>query len=110
MHRILALAVVATFMLTLPNGAYAAAPCVDVEKASVRDIQSSLQGAGPKVAKAIVDYRKRQRAAATKAGKRTWNFKNWKTLLRVPGLGPSFCKNNVAKVCFSGKVQRNCPK
>ena len=110
MKQIMIATLVAAFALGTPIVASAAPPCVDVEKASAKDIQNNLNGAGEKVAKAIVTYRKAQRSAATKAGRKTWNFNNWKTLLKVSGIGHAFCEKNIAKVCFSGKVQKRCPK
>jgi DNA uptake protein ComE-like DNA-binding protein len=109
MNRTLCVFVVSISLLA-STGAFAASPCVDIETATAKAIQAGLKGAGPKVAKSIVNYRKAQRAAATKTGRKTWNFKNWKTLLKVPGLGPKFCQDNVATVCFKGKVQKSCPK
>ena len=87
-------------------------PCLNIDKASAKDIEKHLQGAGPAKAKAIVVHRAAARTAATKAGKKTWNFNNWKTLLKVKGLGPKFCEENVGKVCFGDKTtpQKTCPK
>jgi len=89
-----------------------AAPCLNIDKASAKQIQKELKGAGLIKAKAIIAHRAAKRAAATKSGKAVWNFKNWKTLLTVPGLGPKFCADNVGKVCFADKVkpQKTCPK
>ncbi len=100
--------------LLFTGTAYAAdgaTKCVNVDSATAKDLQQ-LQGAGDKVAKAIISHRKVKRAAATKAKKKKWNFKNWKTLLAVKGLGPKFCADNVAIVCFGDKgvVQKKCPK
>jgi len=105
-----ALALVAS-LLILPAAACAGNPkCVDVETATAKQLQAGLKGAGAKVSKAIIAFRKAQRTAATKAGKKTWTFKNWKTLMKVKGLGPKFCADNVSKVCFAGKIQKTCPK
>jgi len=84
---------------------------VNVDSATAKDLQQ-LRGAGDTVAKAIIAHRAAQRAAATKAKKKKWNFKNWKTLLTVKGLGPKFCADNLAHVCFAGKTapQKACPK
>ena len=88
--------------------AFAADKCVDVETASAKALEG-LKGVGPKIAAAIIKYRKDNRTAATKAKKPTWNFRNWATLMKVPGVGPKICADNVATVCFSGKVQKTCP-
>lgn len=106
-HAVVGLLVVAGLMAGTPN---ARAACIDVEKASAKELQA-LKGVGPAVAKAIVDYRKKMRTASTnaKAKRAVWNFKNWKTLLAVKGVGPELCANNVATLCFSGKVQKACP-
>ena len=84
------------------------AACVDVEKASAVQLQK-LKGVGPALSKKIVNHRKAARTKATKAKKGTWNFKNWATLLKVPGVGPQICKDNIKLVCFNGKVQKACP-
>ena len=102
------------FALAIPTMAFAdtpptAAACVDVDKGSAKDLQT-LKGIGPKIAKAIIDYRKKERTAATKDGRKTWNFRNWKTLMKVPGVGPKTCESLRAQLCFSGKVQKSCPK
>ena len=101
----------AFFGLMFAGAAYAA-PCLNIDKATAADVEKSLKGAGAAKAKAIIAYRAVQRTAATKAGKKTWNFNNWKTLLKVKGLGPKFCADNVGKVCFGDKTtpQKNCPK
>ncbi len=99
------LAALATLLLAAP----AEAKCVDVEQASAKKIQA-LKGVGAKIAKAIINYRKKMRTAATKAKKKKWNFRNWATLMKVKGVGPKICKDNVAVVCFNGKVQKACPK
>ena len=100
--------------LVAPTTALATAPptaaaCVDVDKASAKALQV-LKGIGPKIAKAIIDYRKKERTAATKDGRKTWNFRNWKTLMKVSGVGPKTCEALRAQVCFGGKVQKACPK
>ena len=86
-----------------------AAKCLDVETASAKDLQT-LKGVGEVIAKEIINFRKAKRAAATKDGKAKWMFRNWATLYHVKGVGPKICADNVAKVCFSGKVQKTCPK
>ena len=98
---------VALAMLLL--AAPAEAKCVDVEKASAKQLQV-LKGVGAKIAKAIINYRKKMRTAATKAKKKKWNFRNWATLMKVKGVGPKICKDNVKVLCFSGKVQKACPR
>ena len=109
MKRLFAILSVLAF-LSVSTAVFAAAPkCIDVETASAKQLEG-LDGIAASKAKAVIDYRKKMRTAATKAGKKTWNFKNWATLLKVPGLGPSTCQKNVTKVCFSGKVQKTCPK
>ena len=86
----------------------AEAGCIDVETFSAKQLES-MKGVGPALSKAIVDYRKAQRTAATKAGKAKWNFKNWATLMKVKGISAQICADNIGKVCFSGKVQKSCP-
>jgi DNA uptake protein ComE-like DNA-binding protein len=109
MKRML-IALVALLVLVLPSGAgFAADKCVDVEEASAKELQA-LKGVGEVIAKRIVDYRKQERTAATKAKKGKWLFKNWATLMKVDGVGPKICADNLAAVCFSGKVQKSCPK
>ena len=67
------------------------AKCLDVEKASAKELQV-LKGVGGKIAKAIINYRKKMRTAATKAKKKKkWNFRNWATLMKVKGVGPKIC-------------------
>ena len=46
----------------------------------------------------------------TKAKKKKWNFNNWATLYQVPGVSEQICKDNKDKLCFSGKLQKTCPK
>ncbi len=84
-------------------------PCVDVETTSAKDLAAKLDGVGEAKAKAIITYRATHRTANTKAGKKKWNFNNWATLMKVPGIGHAICTKNIAKVCFSGKVQKACP-
>jgi DNA uptake protein ComE-like DNA-binding protein len=109
MKRIL-LALFAMSLFVLAGGAgLAADKCVDVEEASAKELQE-LKGVGEVIAKRIVDYRKKERAAATKAGKGKWLFKNWATLMKVDGVGPKICADNLATLCFSGKPQKSCPK
>jgi DNA uptake protein ComE-like DNA-binding protein len=84
-------------------------PCLDVEEASAKDL-TSLKGVGDVLAKRIIDYRQLQRTAATKGGKPKWMFRNWATLMKVQGIGPKICEDNRERVCFSGKVQKTCPK
>jgi DNA uptake protein ComE-like DNA-binding protein len=100
---------IAGLFLTTPAFAQDAAPaCVDVEKASAKDLEA-LKGVGPALSKRIIDHRKAERTKATKEGRKTWNFQNWATLMKVEGVAAQICKDNVAKVCFSGKVQKTCP-
>ena len=86
--------------------------CLNIDNASAKEIAEHLKGAGPAKAKAIIAYRAAARAAATKEGRKTWNFKNWATLLKVKGIGAEFCANNIEKVCFGNKTtpQKTCPK
>lgn len=96
--------------LLLSSTAMAQKPaCVDVEKASAKDL-SKLDGVGDKLSKAIINYRKAERTKATRAKKKKWMFNNWATLLKVPGIGPAVCKKNISRVCFGGKVQKACPR
>ena len=88
--------------------AEAPAACVDVDSASAKDLES-LKGVGPVMSKRIIDYRKNERTAATKDGRKTWNFDNWATLMRVEGVGQQICADNIAQVCFGSKVQKACP-
>jgi competence protein ComEA len=83
--------------------------CIDVEEASAKQLQA-LNGVGEVLAKRIIDYRQQQRTAATKAGKPKWMFKNWATLIKVEGVGPKICEDNLALVCFGGKVEKSCPR
>ena len=88
-----------------------AKPCVNVDKASAKELLA-LKGVGDKTAKAIIEYRKKMRAQATKAKKKGWNFNNWKTLLAVKGMHHKICTDNVKTVCFGSKTvpQKSCPK
>lgn len=86
----------------------AGAPCIDVDNASAKDIEG-LKGVGPVMSKRIIDYRKSERTSATKDGRQTWNYGNWATLMKVDGVSQQICTNNVAQVCFGGKVQKACP-
>ena len=81
---------------------------VDVESAAVKEL-SSLKGVGPATANAIIDYRKKMRAANTKSGKKTWNFHNWATLMKVNGVGPQICQDNIETTCSKGKIQKKRP-
>jgi competence protein ComEA len=104
------IAVVLAVILGFAVSAMAGGPkCIDVETATAKQLQD-LKGVGPALAKAIVDYRKKERTAATKAKKAKWNFRNWATVLKVKGVGAQVCKDNLAKVCFGKKVQKTCPK
>jgi len=96
-------------LAAVPAPTSAGSACVDVETASAKQLQT-LKSVGEKTATSIVQYRAKQRSAATKAGKSTWNFRNWATLMKVSGVSNSICAANVASVCFSGKVQKSCPK
>ena len=96
-------------MLVIPVTVSAGACKVDVNKASAKQL-TTLKGIGPSLAKKIVAYRQAKRTAATKKGKKTWNFNNWKTLMAVPGVSKQICKNNLTHVCFNGKAQKACPK
>lgn len=103
---ILTLGLLAAVGMSTP--AMAADKCIDVEKASAKNLEK-LKGVGPALAKKIVDYRKSMRLKATKAKKKAWNFRNWKTLMKVPGVGPKLCKDNLKTLCFGGKLQKTCP-
>ena len=109
MKKLITLTLAAALMLCWGVAQAKPAPCVDVEKASAVALQK-LKGVGPALAKKIVNHRKAERTKATKAKKKTWNYKNWATLLKVPGVGPQICKDNIKLVCFSGKAQKACPK
>ena len=86
-----------------------AGKCLEINKATAKQLQT-LKGVGAAIAKAIVDYRKAKRTAATKNKKKTWNFNNWKSVMAVKGVSKSICSTNIGKVCFSGKLQKTCPK
>lgn len=92
----------------IPAAADAPAACVDVDSGTAKDLES-LKGVGPVLSKRIIDYRKNERTAATKDGRKTWNFGNWATLMKVEGVSQQICSNNIDKVCFNGKVQKACP-
>ncbi len=99
---------VAGLFFSVPAFAQEAPACLDVETASAKDLEA-LKGVGPALSKRIIDYRKGERTKATKDGRKTWNFQNWATLMKVEGVAGQICKDNVATVCFSGKVQKTCP-
>ena len=82
---------------------------MEIDTASAKALQT-LKGIGPAIAKAIIDYRKKERTAATKSGRKTWNFRNWKTLMKVKGVGPKTCETHRENICFGGKVQKACPR
>jgi len=82
--------------------------CIDVDSAAAKDLES-LKGVGPAISKRIIDYRKAERTSATKDGRQTWNFNNWATLMKVEGVSQQLCADNIAQVCFGGKVQKACP-
>ena len=103
---VLALGLLAAWGMTAPS--LAADKCIDVEKASAKNLEK-LKGVGPALAKKIVDHRKAMRIKATKAKKKIWNFQNWKTLMKVPGVGPKLCADNLKTLCFNGKRQKACP-
>merc|ERR1712194_653945 len=84
------------------------APCVDVDSATAKDLEG-LKGVGPVLSKRIIEYRKNERTTATKDGRQTWNYGNWATLMKVEGVSQQICTNNIAQVCFGGKVQKACP-
>lgn len=107
--RYLISVLVASFLVLVLHASQARAKCVDVEKASGKDLQA-LKGVGPKLAKAIVNYRKNMRTKATKAKKARWMFRNWATLMKVSGVGGKICKDNLSLVCFGGKAQKSCPR
>lgn len=97
------------FASTAVAHAPSAARCVEIDTASAKKLQT-LKGIGPAIAKAIIDYRKRERTAATKSGRKTWNFRNWKTLMKVKGVGPKTCVTHREHICFGGRAQKACPK
>eukprot|EP00931_Biecheleriopsis_adriatica_P117857 TRINITY_DN93339_c0_g1_i1.p1 TRINITY_DN93339_c0_g1~~TRINITY_DN93339_c0_g1_i1.p1 ORF type:complete len:163 (+),score=29.06 TRINITY_DN93339_c0_g1_i1:51-539(+) len=99
---------VAFLSLLLFSAPAFAQSCVDVDSASAKDLES-LKGIGPALSKRIIDYRKNERTAATKDGRKTWNFQNWATLMKVDGISQSICNDNISNVCFSGKPQKACP-
>ena len=84
------------------------APCIDVDSATAKDLEG-LKGVGPVMSKRIIEYRKNERTSATKDGRQTWNYGNWATLMKVEGVSQQICTNNIAQVCFGGKVQKACP-
>ena len=84
------------------------APCIDVDSATAKDLEG-LKGVGPVLSKRIIEYRKNERTSATKDGRKTWNYGNWATLMKVEGVSQQICTNNIAQVCFGGKVQKACP-
>ena len=88
-----------------------AKPCVNVDKASAKELLA-LRGVGEKTAKAVIEHRKKMRAKATKEKKKGWNFNNWKTLLTVKGMHHKICTENIKMVCFGSKTvpQKSCPK
>eukprot|EP00929_Paragymnodinium_shiwhaense_P087857 TRINITY_DN48006_c0_g1_i1.p2 TRINITY_DN48006_c0_g1~~TRINITY_DN48006_c0_g1_i1.p2 ORF type:complete len:206 (+),score=57.50 TRINITY_DN48006_c0_g1_i1:62-619(+) len=102
----IALAVVA-FVFPAPASAEGGA-CIDLETATAKDLEN-LSGVGPSLSKRIIEYRKMERTSATKDGRKTWNFNNWATVMKVDGVGSKICEQNVEKVCFGGKVQKSCP-
>mmetsp|Transcript_130613 Transcript_130613/g.325917 ORF Transcript_130613/g.325917 Transcript_130613/m.325917 type:complete len:207 (-) Transcript_130613:74-694(-) len=93
---------------TSAMAAGAPAACVDIDSASAKDLES-LKGVGPVLSKRIIDYRKAERTSATKDGRKTWNFQNWATLMKVDGVSQQICNDNISTACFSGKVQKSCP-
>merc|ERR1712187_502169 len=86
----------------------APAACVDVDSASAKDLEG-LKGVGPALSKRIIDFRKQERTSATKDGRKTWNFQNWATLMKVNGVSQQLCNDNISAVCFGGKPQKSCP-
>ncbi len=108
MKKLFSLALSA-LLLTLSSSAIAAPKCIDVDKASAKEL-TALKGVGEDLAQRIIDYRKKERTKATKEGRKTWGFRNWQTLMQVKGIGPKICQDNIEVVCFSGKVQKSCPK
>lgn len=67
---------------------------IDINKATVADLQSALKGVGPVKAKAIVAYRKKNGA-----------FKTTDDLLKVPGVGVATVAINLASLKLpQGKV------
>ncbi len=101
--------VFAALLFSLSTTALAAPKCVDVDKASAKEL-TALKGVGEDLAQRIIDYRKKERTKATKEGRKTWGFRNWQTLMQVKGIGQKICQDNIDVVCFSGKVQKSCPK
>jgi DNA uptake protein ComE-like DNA-binding protein len=108
MHYLALLPLILGLSFSAPAMAQSAAKCVDVESASAKDLEA-LKGIGPALSKRIIDYRKIERTKATKEGRKTWNFQNWATLMKVDGVAQQVCTDNVATVCFSGKLQKACP-
>jgi DNA uptake protein ComE-like DNA-binding protein len=88
-----------------------AQPCVNIDKASAKELLK-LKGVGEKTANNVIKYRKNMRKKSTMEKKKTWNFNNWKTLLKVKGMNLKVCNDNLKKVCFSDKKvpQKTCPK
>ena len=108
MKRLLVLLVCLVF-LAVPATAGTANCVVDVNTATAKQL-TKLKGIGPALAGRIIAYRKAKRTEATKKGKKTWNFRNWKGLMAVKGVSKSLCAQNISKLCFSGKLQKACPK
>lgn len=86
----------------------APAACIDVDSVPAKELEN-MKGIGPALSKRIIEFRDTQRTAATNEGRKTWNFNNWATLMKVPGISQKVCADNVSAVCFSGKVQKTCP-
>ena len=103
--------VLALLTMLVAGTAYAA-PCLNINEATPKQMQRALKGAGTKTSKAIVNHRRKMRTAALKASKKPWNFGNWNQLMKVRGVGPKFCADNLDKVCFGHKKNpsKSCPK
>lgn len=70
-----------------------AAP-VDVNSADAQMLAASLQGVGPKVASAIVEYRKRHGP-----------YKTVDDLLNVKGIGPKTLEKNKSDILLNKQVE-----
>merc|ERR1740139_286818 len=100
--------ILGAFGSAVPAALAVDASCLDVDSATAKDLEG-LRGVGPVLSKRIIEYRKNERTSSTKDGRQTWNYGNWATLMKVDGVSQQICTNNIAQVCFGGKVQKVCP-
>jgi competence protein ComEA len=90
-------AIVVTLFLSLVSLHLFAAQ-VDINSADATTLSESLKGVGPKLARAIVDYRNKN-----------GSFKTVDDLADVKGVGPSIIKKNREKLSI-GKPSRDLKK